>query len=173
LRLHRVREAMDGARVLRARQRTSAYDYAVVIINTIIGAAIALAGSFGIEALRSWQKRVAGWQEMQVAAITELQELLCTVKDELAHGEPVSPGEASSQAPTKSALERFAPRTRARMLCSRLDDQKLRKNISTFLADLKNDEASWRKDPEAWLNDQKQFTMYCNDLSDRLRTYRP
>ena len=160
-------------RVPRACRRTSAYDHAVFLISTVIGAAIALIGSFGVEAFRSWQRRVADWKDMQVSTVTELQELLCTIKDEIARGKPTCQGEESGQAPTEPELEKFAPRTRARMLCSRLDDQKLRQEISKFLADLKNANAQWRKDPEAWLDDQVRFTNYADRLGDQLRSYRP
>src|SRR5262249_35261647 len=105
--------------------------------------------------------------------ITELQELLGTIKDELAKGKPVQDGKASPYAPSQSTLETFAPRTRARMLCSRLEDRELADSISKFLANIKNDEALWRTNRVEWLNDQKAFTDLANDLGAQLRTYKP
>lgn len=145
----------------------------MILISTVIGAAIALAGSLGVEALRAWQGRVASWREMQATTIAELQELLSTIKDEVAKGKPARNGEPSDQAPSEAELETFAPRTRARMLCSRLDDRELAKTISTFLANVKNKNEPWRTDQAKWLKDQVQFADYANDLGERLRAYRP
>lgn len=142
------------------------------LLSVIVGAIIALVGSLGVEALRGWQLRRADWRAMQVAALDELQELLCVIKDYVVLGKPVSE-KAPTQAPSESDFEAFAPRTRARMLCSRLDEQDLAKRISTFLTDVKAPTAEWRHDSGAWLVVQGQFASFATELGTQLRTYKP